>query len=255
MEELDFSVDGMIKMQLHNSDKIYGWLMNDTMKVKSSLLNNLKKNPEKGEKLIRNFGFLVRKHVFITEKQVFLERWNRVCVAEIFALALGKIDTSLINELNNCVGEICSKAEDELLEAYQDQRIDPANKHIEIRENRITPFEYFLVFEKKEELIGVLKDHFPNCTGAACARMIIALRENEALKLPVPNQLLYNSIKNEWGIKKFDEWGVSKKIKKYWADINEEWYINHKTKIEYTSDVIVEIEYLKIKIKDMQLKR
>lgn len=143
MEEFDFSIEGITRMQLDNPDKINDWLMYDTGKVKDSVLGNLKKNPKEGKKLIQHFSFLVRKHVFITDKRFFLDIWERGCASEIFSVVRYKTDNSLtaeqmaiheslIEELNSCVWKICNKAEEELFEAYQDQRIDPVNRHIAI---------------------------------------------------------------------------------------------------------------------------
>jgi hypothetical protein len=248
MEEFDFSIDGMKTMQMHDLDKISGWLMHETRKVRSSVLANLKKNPENGSKLIRNFSFMVKKHVFITDKRVFRERW-RMNPVEFFDFVTFKgnddsltkerlnIYKQLKDELDNSIWGICDKAEDELFEAYQDQRIDPVNRHIEIKKETVTPLGYYLNFENKKELIKELKIRYPDPTGVKCARMIIALHENDLLILPKDIIDLYHSIEIEWGIK-FKRTGIDKKLgdMKFYSD---------KGKQLYTNTEIVEINYIK----------
>jgi len=259
MGKYDFSLEGMANMQLLPSSpsEIHDLLMYETLKVKSSLLDNLKKNPEKGTKLIRHFGFLVKRHVFITEKQVFLERWNYGRTAEAFAIGCGRIDRSIVDELNNYISEICYKAEDELFEAYQDQKIDPVNRQVKIvrpveefHKNSI-PFSFYLKnIEKKNELIILLKKRYPNGKNKQCAIMIAALRENNILDIPDKPIELYRAIADEWNIKDFDRRGLEQILKKWWIQITEEWLQKHT--VTYPSEVSADIEYLKTKINEIE---
>lgn len=239
MDLIDFSIDGMIRMQLQPSGvgKIHDMLMYETATVKTSLLKNLQSQPEKGHTLIRNFCFLVKKHVFITEKQIFFERWNMGNAAEIFALTRGRIDKSLVDELNESVYRICLYAQEELFDAYQDQRIDPIQKLVENRKGTILPFGYYLNFEKKDELVTELKRRFPEPVGVKCARMIIALKENDLLRQPDDIVDLYNSIKNEWNIKKFQRQGIDRKL------VATGFYLA-KDKRTYSNTEQIEIKYI-----------
>jgi len=197
MEELDFSVDGMIKMQLHNSDKISGWLMYETSKVRRSLLDNLKRNPEKGKILIRNFCFLVKRNLLVTDKLVFFDRWNHSYITELFYLAQKTIDSSLVEELNASIQKLCANAEDDLLEAYQDQKIDPFNTQKQPGAT-VKKFSDFLISNDKELLAKKLKVAFGGKKGKKIAIMIIAL---EKLSLIAYNDRteLFNAIRQEFG--------------------------------------------------------
>jgi predicted transcriptional regulator YdeE len=241
MEKIDFSIDGMLKMQIPPSDtsKIHNWLMFNTSSVKLSLLENLRKDPAKGPKLIRTFGFLIKKHVSITEKLIFLERWQKYYVAELIEIAHNRIDKSVIDELNKCISEICYKAEEDLFEAYQDQKIDPIKRHMDIRVKSVLPFSYYLKnIEKKDEFIKILMERYPRPIGVQCARMIVALDSNGLLMRPNDIIDLYDSIANQWKLKKFQRQGVDKKL-------GEVKYYSDERKKEYTNNENIEINYIK----------
>ena len=101
-------------------------------------------------------------------------------------------------------------------------------------------------FKNKKELIKQLKIRYPDPTGVRCARMIIALRENDLLILPKDIIDLYHSIEKDWGIKFKQRQGIDKELMRSGFNLN-------KGKQQYTGTEIVEINYIK-DIRDNLLK-
>lgn len=197
MENLNFSIEGMAHMQLNEADRINGWLLDKTSDVKKSVLDNIRTNPDRGIKLIHNFCFLVKRNLLVTERIVFLERWNHSYITEIFLLAQKKIDPALIKVLNDSVRKICHAAEEELLDAYQDQKIDPFN-------NQQRPgvgakkFSDFLTSNNNDLLIKKLKGVFGGKKGKNIAIMIIALEKLEMIAYNDRTEL-FTAIRKEFG--------------------------------------------------------
>ncbi len=56
--ELDFSVKGMVKLQIYFPDKLPELLLVDTYKVRSAIYQAFSDNPLDGNKLLKHFLFI-----------------------------------------------------------------------------------------------------------------------------------------------------------------------------------------------------
>jgi len=147
-----------------------------------------------------------------------------------------------------------SKSINEYVKSYFDfMKINYSEKSSEVKAKSVTPFSFYLKnIEKKDELIMLLKERYPNGKNKQCAVMLAVLYENEILDLPDKPLELYYAIAAEWKIEDFDRRGHEQILKKWWIQISKEWLQTHTP--EYPSKVLTDIEYLKTKMKEIESK-
>jgi hypothetical protein len=152
----------------------------------------------------------------------------------------------------NCCSIFTQKRFDLLIEIEQDKQSLLAS--INDKKAAPIPFSFYLKnIEKKDELIMLLKERYPNAKNKQCAVMLAVLYENDILDLPDKLLDLYNAIAAEWKIEDFDRRGHEQILKKWWIQITKEWLQTHTP--QYSSEVRIEIEYLKTKIKEIESKK
>jgi hypothetical protein len=194
-KELDFSVQGMIKLRLYEFDSIYDLLLWNTFKVRSALYRAYSDNPLDGAKLIKHFISLVNNHLRPPDKIIFSEKWRMAWITGLKYKVVGDIDKKWEESINNWIDYISENARDNI-----DFAIDMSNIHLNENPSEMPEksFKEYLMVNAPEKFIEEMMEELQGKKTKYFAGLIIALNNAESIS-HYNKKALYEAMKNQFG--------------------------------------------------------